>query len=320
MRLGYACLTLGMPDPKMRAAQLGRWRRGLVDLAPIYAYNAAYARRSIEYAARHGLMAFRLSSDMFPMLDCDAELRALVPSLAPLRAAITRLGVHVSNHPGQFVQLATPHAHVLDNAMGVLRDAGWIMRRVGAGGSITIHGGGVYDDRAAAGARLEASLRRAPPDARRLLALENDERCWTVPELLDATGGRVPIVFDKLHWQANPRSARYEDELAGAYATWPPERVPEFHYSEQAPGKARGSHAEHVTGRGLLRFLEEIAEVARGRDVAVIVEAKRKDLAIASAVGELHGRARRRLLALVPDLARAPAGWSASLEAHALSG
>ena len=298
-----------MVDPKMRAAQLGRWQRGLVDLAPIYAYNADYARRAVEHAAEHGLMAFRVSTDIFPLLDVDARLRALVPSLAPLRAALERTGVHVSNHPGQFTVLSTPHAHMLDNALGVLRETGWVMQRIGASGSITIHGGGVYDDRAAAAARLMSNLRRVTRAARKRLVFENDEHCWTVPELLDATGGRVPIVFDKLHWQANARSAKYETELGGALATWPAERVPELHYSEQAPDKPRGAHSASITGKGLLQFLEEAHEAAKGRDVSVIVEAKRKDLAIARAVGELGGTAYRRLLALVPDLRRAPRDW-----------
>src|SRR4051812_35090581 len=192
MRLGYACLTLGMPEPSMRAAQLGRWQRGLVDLEPIYAYNVDYARRSIEYASRHGLTAFRLSSDIFPLLDCDPALRRLVPALGPLRNVIRRLGVHISNHPSQFVVLSTPHRHVLDNSLGVLRDVGWVMRSLGAEGSITLHGGGVYSDRRAAGARLADNLQRLPEEVRRLVALENDERGWTVGELLEATRGRVP--------------------------------------------------------------------------------------------------------------------------------
>ncbi len=50
-------------------------------------------------------------------------------------------------------------------------------------------------------------------------------------------------------------------------------------------------------------------EAAHGRETAVIVEAKRKDLAIARAIGELGGTSYRRLLALVPDLARAPKTW-----------
>lgn len=301
----------------MRSAQRTRWERGLVELGPIYAYNVRYAERSIAYSAQHGLTAFRISTDLFPLLDCDPGLRRLVPPLTKLRADIARAGMHVSNHPGQFVLLSTPHETALSNALGVLRDTGWTMQRIGASGSITIHGGGVYGDRVAAGKRFMRNLKRVPATARRLLVLENDEHSWTVPELLAITNGEVPIVFDKLHWQANPRSASYESELCGALTTWPEGRVPEFHYSEQAPNGPRGAHAPYITGAGLLTFLEEVAEAAKGRQVAVIVEAKRKDLAIARAVGELRGRDRKRLLTLVPDLSRAPRNWvarSAALE------
>lgn len=308
MRLGYACLTLGMPEPAMRSAQLGRFRRGLVDLAPIYAHNVEYAERSIAYAARHGLAAFRISSDVLPLIDQDPSLKKLVPSLARLRCVVREAGVHVSNHPAQYVVLTSPDEAVLANSRQVLVDNAWLMNEIHATGSITIHGGGVYGDREVAGRRLEQSVRALPALVRRYLVLENDERAWTVPELL-ATGTGLPIVFDKLHWQANPRSAPYEVELEGAIATWPQDRLPEFHYSEQAEGKARGAHSDYVTGRGLLRFFEELHEVLGERDAVVILEAKRKELAIALAIGELGKRDKARLVELVPDLARAPKDW-----------
>ncbi len=314
IRLGYACLTLGMPDPSMRAAQLGRYDRGLVDLGPIYEYNVEYARRSVEFAAEHGLLVYRLSSDIFPLLDYAPRARALAPPLDRLRRALRTTGVHASNHPSQFVVLSSPNEGVVRRSLRVLDDAGWVMSGAGATGSITLHGGGVYDDRAAAGARLANNLTRMTPASRRRLALENDEKCWTVGDLLEATSGRVPIVFDRLHWEVNPRSDSYEAELGAALGSWPARRIPELHYSEQAQGKARGTHADFVSGRPLLEFLGEVAEAARGREVAVVVEAKKKDLAIARAIGELGGRAYQRLLGLVPDLGRAPRGWLAEAE------
>lgn len=305
IRLGYACLSLGMPEPSMKTAQLGRFQKGLVDLAPIYRYNAEYARRSIVHAASHGFAAYRLSSDLFPLLDVAPGARKLVPDLLRVRRAAERGGVHLSNHPGQFVVLATPHEHVLKSSLQVMDDQGWIMEAVGATGSITLHGGGPYGDRAGTAARLRAGIAQLTPAARQRLALENDERGWTVPELLEATGGEVPIVFDNLHWAANPRSAPWAAELEGALRTWPADRLPEFHYSEQWEGKPAGAHAEHITGRGLLRFCEEVEEASGGREVAVIVEAKQKDLALARAFAELTSRQRARLHALAPALAAA---------------
>lgn len=286
----------------MRAAQLGRYRRGLVELAPIYAYNSEYVRRSIRHAAALGLRAFRLSTDVFPLLDVAPGARSLVPGSAPVRRAARQAGMHLSNHPSQFVVLSTPRADVLANSLGALESVGWTMDHFGAGGSITLHGGGVYGDRQRAGQRLATHLGDVAPAARRRLALENDEHSWTVPELLEATRGAVPIVFDRLHWEANARSAPYAAELEAAIASWPAGRIPEVHYSEQAEGKRRGTHADHVSGRPLLRFLEELAEVSGGREIVVIVEAKKKELAIARAVAELHPREAARMRELVPGL------------------
>ena len=125
-----------------------------------------------------------------------------------------------------------------------------------------------------------------------------------MPELLDATEGTVPIVFDKLHWQANDRSAPYGEELGRAVATWPKGRLPELHYSEQAKDRPRGAHADWITGKGLLRFLEEVND-ATDRECVVVIEAKKKDVAIARAVAQLRGRDRARLVELVPRLGEA---------------
>lgn len=290
----------------MRAAQLGRFQRGLVDLPAIYRNNVHYAEEAIACGARHGLAAFRLSTDIFPLIDVALEHRKHVPRLAKLKQVIASNDVHVSNHPGQFVVLSTSSEKVLTNSTNVLRDTAWTMARLGATGSVTIHGGGVYGDRASAAKTIAANVRALSRVIREYLAFENDEHCWTVPELLDATEGTVPIVFDKLHWQANARSAPYAEELGRALDTWPEGRLPELHYSEQAEGRPRGAHADWITGKGLLRFLEEVND-ATDRECVVIIEAKKKDIAIARAVGQLRGKDRARLLELVPRLGEAEA-------------
>lgn len=302
IRLGYVCQSLGMPEPSLKSAQLGRYLMGLVALTPIYGYNAEYVRRSLVHSAGLGLAAHRISSNLFPLLDIAPGARMLVPDLRSVRRAAERGGVHLSNHPSQFVVLSSPHEEVLLNSLAVMKDQGWVMDLLGAQGSITLHGGGVHCDREGTAARLRAGIARLAPPALARLALENDERGWTVPELLAATRGEVPIVLDNLHWAANPRSAPYEVELDAALRSWPAHRLPELHYSEQREGKPAGAHAEHITGRGLLRFCEEVEEASGGREVVVLVEAKQKDLAIVRALGELTRRQRARIEALVPGL------------------
>ncbi|WP_433932823.1 hypothetical protein AB3662_01535 [Sorangium cellulosum] len=311
IRIGHVCQSLGMPEPSLKTAQLGRYLKGLVDLTPIYRYNAEYVRRSLVYSTGLGLTAHRISSDLFPLLDIAPGARMLVPDLRSVRRAAERGDVHLSNHPSQFVVLSSPREEVLINSLAVMNDQGWVMDLIGARGSITLHGGGVHGDRESTASRLREGIARLAPPARDRLALENDERCWTVPELLEATGGEVPIVFDNLHWSANPRSAPYEVELEAALRSWPADRLPELHYSEQWKGKPAGAHAEHITGRGLLRYCEEVEEASGGREVVVIVEAKQKDLAIIRALGELTSRQRARVMALVPGLAAASPGGRA---------
>lgn len=65
-----------------------------------------------------------------------------------------------------------------------------------------IHIGGVYGDRDQATQRFINQANNLPERIRRHLVIENDERLYSIDEVLNifkATG--LPVVFDNLHYQ-----------------------------------------------------------------------------------------------------------------------
>ena len=114
----------------------------------------------------------------------------------------------------------------------------------------------------------------------RYLALENDERVWTVTQVTrtaDALG--IPAIADAFHHDLNPGGLTLKEALDLSLPTWAPRSVhPKLHLSSQDPAKQAGAHAYSVDSRVWQALLGGIG----GREADVMVEAKGKEQALAS--------------------------------------
>jgi UV DNA damage endonuclease len=139
---------------------------------------------------------------------------------------------------------------------------------------LVLHLGGAFDDRSAAMDRFAAALGREDAVLRHL-ALENDERLWSVVEVVEAAGRlEVPVIVDTLHHALNPGEIDLASALDLALPTWT--RRPKVHLSSQDPAKQAGAHAWGITTEDYLALVGAL----RGRGADVMVEAKGKEGAV----------------------------------------
>jgi UV DNA damage endonuclease len=187
--------------------------------------------------------------------------------------------MRVSMHPGQYTLLSSPDERVTENAV---RDLLWHARFLDAMGMdathrLVIHGGGAYGDKPAAIARWVKRFRALPTLIAKRLLIENDERIYSVDDVVAISAATsVPVVLDTLHHALNPgeQGRSLGDALAAACETWRPEDgPPKVHFSSQALGKRAGAHAEDAD---LDEFLDFLA-VAPERPFDVMLETKGKD-------------------------------------------
>jgi UV DNA damage endonuclease len=120
----------------------------------------------------------------------------------------------------------------------------------------------------------------------RYLVLENDERVWTVAEVVETSRVLgIPAIADVFHHGLNPGNLTLEEALDLALPTWGPRGIrPKLHLSSQDPDKRPGAHAYSVDcgdWQALLAALD-------GRDADVMVEAKGKERALASLSVEIE--------------------------------
>lgn len=289
--LGYACQNLSL-GRNFRALRLATFRAGgLPVLQAIVDHNLALLAAMLDWNRDQGIAMFRLSSDLVPLgshEEIDAEALRIDPALQT-HIIMASSGVRLSSHPGQFTVLSTPDPGVLARSLAELAFQARLLDRLGlAGGDMVLHGGGVYGDRPAASRRLAGQVAALPPPVHGRLCLENDERSWSVDDLLPicAEAG-VPLVVDTFHhalYGRQPLAALPWERIA---ATWEAAgRRPKIHYSEQDPAKRPGAHSSFVTPEPFLRTLAEVGLPA----FDVMLECKAKDRALLRLVAALEGR------------------------------
>jgi UV DNA damage endonuclease len=166
---------------------------------------------------------------------------------------------------------------------------------------VVTHVGGVYGDRAAALERFAARYDRLPDPARRRLALENDDKRFSVADIMwihSRTG--VPLVFDYLHFRNhNPQGMLVTEALRVCLNTWPRHARPKIHFSSPRTGmrviERTGSQdgrsqpimraprpQEHADFINAFEFIDFVRMVKKTdlREFDFMLEAKAEDLAV----------------------------------------
>ncbi len=291
-RLGLCCTFLEAPIRfrTTTARYLGTLKAGerRAFLGALLLDNAAALERAVAWCRAHGVGAFRITSQLFPVYTHPAVGYRWqdLPTAAPIAAALRRVrlaaradDLRLSFHPDQFVVPGSLSEAVVRASLAELEYQGEVATLVGAT-QITLHGGGAEagkeGGKARSLARLQRGLDRLSDRARQLVVLENDDRVYTPRDLLplcQAAGLR--FVYDVHHHRCLPDGLSIEEATERASATWG-EAEPWMHVSSPAEGW-RGSNPRPHHDRV---FLRDFPALWRQRRITVDVEAKDKEVAV----------------------------------------
>jgi UV DNA damage endonuclease len=276
MRLGYACVnvTLGRKIRSLRLATLRE--RGVVYLQQLVDENFDLLAEILRWNRLHQILFFRISSQLVPLGSHDeVDLGTLSFSRAGEIANLAQ-GMRLSLHPGQYT-LLSGSGPVWENSYKDLCYHAFLLDLLGQeGGDIILHGGGVYENRAASAERMCEHIADLPNSVRRRLRLENDERCWSVEDLLPICETmEVPLVVDSLHHQLNGSTPLHTLPWPRIRATWRGQ-CPKLHYAEQDPTKRPGAHSEYANVHRFLAFRRQV----HLEDYDIMLECKAKELAL----------------------------------------
>jgi UV DNA damage endonuclease len=246
--------------------------------------NARALVDAIEWCRAHRVAAFRVVSQLLPLythpklgytLEQIDPAGAILNLLADARKRARCGRVRLSFHPDQFVVPGSVREDVVDRSLVELEYQACVAEWIGAE-QITLHGGGAQGGKSAALARLKRNLDRLSRPARERIALENDDRVYTVEDLLPIVRELgAPLVYDVHHHRCNPDHLTVEDATEGAANTWG-SRTAWTHLSSPRGGwRAREPriHADFIDPR-------DVPSCWLGQNMTVDVEAKAKELAV----------------------------------------
>jgi UV DNA damage endonuclease len=142
---------------------------------------------------------------------------------------------------------------------------------------INIHGGGVYGDKQSALSRLVKEISALAEPIRSRLTLENDDRSYTVEDLLPVCEQLdIPLVYDVHHHRCNPDGLTVAAATEACMRSWQRlGREPYFHLSSPKHGwnSKPGPHADFID-------IADFPAEWHGLEATIDVEAKAKELAL----------------------------------------
>jgi UV DNA damage endonuclease len=294
MELGYACInmTLSASKPKIttnRSMIKKTFKeKGLDYAGELGLKNARDLFHILKWNNENGIKLFRLSSEFFPWASEYSfeelpQFNRIKTILAGCGQYAKDNGIRITSHPGPFNVLVSPRPHVVENTITDLEIHGRIFDLMGLSKShynkINIHCNGVYGDKISAMDRFCENFKRLSPSVQSRLTVENDDKAsmYSVKDLMyihERCG--IPIVFDYHHHQFCTGGLSEEEALKLAITTWPKGIKPIVHYSES---KALHEENNKLKPQAHSDYINNVPNLY-GTDVAVMVEAKAKELAI----------------------------------------
>ena len=250
--------------------------------------NLQGLQTNIEYSIEHGLLFYRIRSEIIPFAShpvCDVDWKfEMAGQFGAIGALITRHDIRVSFHPDQFVVLNAPSEKVVSSSIAELNYQVAVLELMGLGKQhkLQIHVGGAYGDKEASKKRFVSRYSGLSDNLKRHLVIENDDRLYTVQDCIDIhseTG--IPIIFDNLHHMLNNDGRTMRKAMEDCFATWHAEDgLPMVDYSSQHEGVRIGKHADHIDSNQFEQYLRD----SIGLDFDIMLEIKDKDISALEAL------------------------------------
>jgi UV DNA damage endonuclease len=280
VRIGYACTPISIPYKTSRSFMLKNFSEELFKECTLG--NLEDLINILRWNIENDIYMFRISSDIIPFGSHSVNTVKwwvhFKKELSQIGSFIKEKEIRVSMHPGQYTVLNSPSEDVLQRSLADLEYHCRFLDALAVDytNKIVLHIGGVYGDKASAIERFVENFQRLSPSAQRRLIIENDDKSYTIKEVLGISSRLdIPVVFDNLHHKINPCDLEWNEILYRVKATWKKEdgRV-KFHYSDQDMIKKGGAHSKSVVTDNFLNYMESI----KGFDADIMLEVKDKEI------------------------------------------
>lgn len=304
MRIGYACVSMTIDAKTTRRVTLKKFTEK--NFLSAVEQNLIDLQRIIENNIKNNITMFRISSDIIPLgshsINNIQWHMIFEKELTSIGEYIKENNIRVSMHPGQYTVLNAENDDIVVRA---IKDLEYHCRfldslQVNSNHKIILHVGGIYGDKKSALERFAANYKRLPANVKKRLVIENDERNYSIHDVLELGKSlKIPVIFDNLHHACNINSDKklsIKSIINEVKCTWTKEDgAIKVHYSQQDENRKRGAHSKTINIVDFLEYYEEVKEF----DLDIMLEVKNKDISVIKVnyvLTEIAGKVDKELL------------------------
>jgi UV DNA damage endonuclease len=279
MKIGYPCINRSVHCKGNRTFRLKSYSEA--KFLETVRGNIACLQAILEYNVHHGLLFFRISSDIIPFAShpiCTVPWWEIYANpLRELGAYITRHGLRISMHPDQFIVINSLREDVVHRSVAELRYHARLLdaMHLDDTAKIQLHVGGVYGNKQESIKRFIRQYETLDGAILHRLVIENDDRSYTLSDCMaihEETG--IPVLFDTYHHQCNNKGEDVVHALSRASSTWSSrDGILMVDYSSGEPGAKAGTHARTIDLEDFRQFVYQ----TRGIDFDIMLEIKDKE-------------------------------------------
>lgn len=290
MKIGYACLTLGVLDTGFKSCIIKNATEE--NLINIIQHNLKSLEKIIDYNIENEIKMFRITSDLIPFGSNDINdipwWEVFSQEFSNLGKKIKDGNIRISMHPGQYTVLNSPRKDVVVNAIKDLEYHNRVLTSLGTSrkSKIILHIGGVYGDKVGAIERFINNFQLLSSEVKERLVIENDDRSYNIDEVIKIGKElNIPVVYDNLHNEIKPFDSGKDDVywINRSGETWKKEDgIQKIHYSQQNPDKRPGAHSTTIR---IERFKDFIGKLDNNIDI--MLEVKDKNLSAVKCINLL---------------------------------
>lgn len=286
MKLGYPCINRSLDCSANSTFRLGSYSKE--NLIQKVQNNLDCLMRILKWNVERGLFFFRISSEIVPFashpvcrFDWEKYFRKDFERIGKF---IEKNGIRISMHPDQFVLINAKNKDIVRRSFRELEYHCKVLdlMKLDFSAKVQIHVGGVYGDKREALERFVLNYGKLPDFVKRRLALENDDRLFSLRDCLYLSKRcKIPVIFDVFHHRCYNDGKSVKEGIVLASKTWGGKNgILMVDYSSQKRGARVGTHAEHINVRNFKSFFEEV----KGVDFDVMLEIKDKERSAVKAI------------------------------------
>lgn len=295
IRLGYVAISLALDltsSSTMTYTNFEKLKKPYDKLYSIIDNNLNALIEILKYNIKNNLHFYRLTSKLIPLATHN---EVVFDYITPFKDKFAYIGtlikdnnLRVDVHPDQFAVLNSVNKEVVNNTIKILNYHYKILETLNIKDKLIIlHVGGNTFGKNKSITRFINNFNQLPPYLKNTIAIENDDKVFTITDCLYISNKiNIPVVLDYHHYMCNNNGEKIEDLIEQVFSTWK-NKTPKIHFSSPKSNlkKEFRSHHDYINPDTFIDFLNKIKFTNTNFDI--MIEAKAKDDALFRLVRQL---------------------------------